>query len=395
MSKEIILAIDDLEENLMMIKISLRKLDFELVTARSGREAIKIVENITPDLILMDIQMPGIDGYETAMIIKNKKGFEDIPILFLSALKDLDNIVKCFEAGGVDYVSKPFRTLELVSRIQAHLKIRRLQKRIIDENARTNAILQNILPQNYILELKNGNRPQTQLYEDVVVMFTDFRNFTGISLDLGPQKSIDSLNQIFFAFDEIITKFDLERVKTIGDGYFAIGGVNSSSKDAPIKVIAALLKMQEFVQYYNILHPDVDWDLRVGADIGPVIAGIVGYQKIAFDVWGQPVNIASRLQSVAELKGIAISDNLYEKVVRWVTLERTEKKHLHRLGDVHVNYVSSLSTNAPFEIQSTYESLNVKSLIDNYLVDNDILNKIFDSYDISSNLYNSNNSLNN
>lgn len=325
MSKEIILAIDDLEENLMMIKISLRKLDFELVTARSGREAIKIVENITPDLILMDIQMPGIDGYETAMIIKNKKGFEDIPILFLSALKDLDNIVKCFEAGGVDYVSKPFRTLELVSRIQAHLKIRRLQKRIIDENARTNAILQNILPQNYILELKNGNRPQTQLYEDVVVMFTDFRNFTGISLDLGPQKSIDSLNQIFFAFDEIITKFDLERVKTIGDGYFAIGGVNSSSKDAPIKVIAALLKMQEFVQYYNILHPDVDWDLRVGADIGPVIAGIVGYQKIAFDVWGQPVNIASRLQSVAELKGIAISDNLYEKVVRWVTLERKEK----------------------------------------------------------------------
>jgi response regulator RpfG family c-di-GMP phosphodiesterase len=108
--------------------------------------------------------------------------------------------------GGSRYVSKPFRNPELVARITTHLKIRQLQKKLEQEHQKMNAILENVLPGSYVTELKNGVRPRTEMHENVVVLFTDFQNFTGISRDLGPEKSINHLNEIFFAFDEIITR---------------------------------------------------------------------------------------------------------------------------------------------------------------------------------------------
>lgn len=377
MRKEIILAVDDLPENLMMIKMGLRKLNYEVYTASSGNEALQILETITPDLILMDIQMPGMDGFETTAHIKANPRFRDIPLLFISALKDLSNIIRCFEAGAVDYVSKPFRNPELVARIATHLKIRQLQKNLELEHHKMNAILENMLPGSYVTELKNGVRPRTELHENVVVMFTDFQNFTGISRDLGPEASIRHLNEIFFAFDEIVTAFRLERVKTIGDGYFAIAGINSPSQGAPIRVVAALLKMHEFVRHYNTLHPEVVWNLRVGAHIGSIIAGIVGYQKIAFDVWGHPVNIASRLQSVAEPGSVCISEDMYRLVSDDVAASPPQIRHLHHLGDSAVYNVTQLLDSAPAEVVSVYHELNLESLSRNSQNGDDLLTKLF------------------
>jgi adenylate cyclase len=377
MHKEIILAVDDLPENLMIIKMGLRKHNYEVITASSGDEALRILEHTTPDLILMDIQMPGLDGFETTAQIKQNPRLRDIPLLFISALKDLSNIIRCFEAGAVDYVSKPFRNPELIARISTHLKIRQLQKTLEQEHQKMNAILENVLPGKYVVELKNGVRPRTEMHENVVVLFTDFQNFTGISRDLGPEKSILHLNEIFFAFDEIITAFGLERVKTIGDGYFAIAGINTTTENAPIRVIAALLKMHEFVRLYNERHPEVVWKLRVGAHIGNIIAGIVGYQKIAFDVWGHPVNIASRLQSVADSSGVCISEELFEIVKNDVVTNDPQMRHLHHLGDSLVYTVTALTQNAPAHVRELYSHLSAASISDNWQNGDDLLNKLF------------------
>jgi adenylate cyclase len=391
---EVILAVDDLPENLMTIKLGLRRYNYNLVTAKSGDRALEIIDEVRPDIILMDIQMPGRDGFQTAVEIKEQEEYKDVPIIFLSALRDVENIVRCFESGGVDYISKPFRQQELLARIETHLKIRRLQRRLASEHDKMNTILGNILPESYVTKLKSGQRPHSEKFNDVVVFFTDFKNFTGISNDIGAEASIDHLNRLFFAFDEIVSHFGVERVKTIGDGYFAVAGINTPSTDAPIRSVCAMLKMQEFLREYNRIDSTINWQLRVGAHIGTVIAGIVGYQKIAFDVWGSPVNTAARLQSVADTTGIVISDELMNKVAAEVTLNRTETHKLHNMGDHQINFVTGLSEGCRKEILDDFNKLNVESLFGIYSRESDLLGKLFpnefNGSDTGSNEENSN-----
>jgi len=187
MAGEIILAVDDLPQNLMTIKLGLRKFDYTFHSASNGDEALELLQTLRPDVILMDIQMPHRDGFSTVQELKKMPEMQDVPVIFLSAMRDVENIVRCFDSGGVDYISKPFRQQELIARIETHLKIKRLKEQVDRERDRMKAILGNILPGSYINELTDGKRPGSQLFENVVVMFTDFKNFTGLSEKLGPK----------------------------------------------------------------------------------------------------------------------------------------------------------------------------------------------------------------
>ncbi|MCC5926606.1 MAG: response regulator [Bacteroidetes bacterium] len=377
MAGEIILAVDDLPQNLMTIKLGLRKFDYEIHTATNGDEALELLKTIIPDVILMDIQMPYRDGFSTTIALKEMPHMEDVPVIFLSAMKDVQSIVRCFEAGGVDYISKPFRQPELIARIETHLKIRRLKQEVDAERNKMKSILGNILPENYIQELSDGKRPTPQYYEDVVVIFADFKNFTGLSEKIGPVDSIEHLNRIFFAFDEIIGAFGLERIKTIGDGYFAVSGINTNELNGPLRSVSAMLKMQEFTTYYNNKHPNVEWKLRVGAHCGPIIAGVVGFQKIAFDVWGSTVNVAARLQSVAPTTGAVISDEMKNMVADHVRIDKTLQSDLHHVGETTVHYIAAINENCPTLIKDIYERLNVEQIYSKYDEDEDIFSRIF------------------
>ena len=309
--KDLIFAVDDLPENLQMLKLALRNSPFELVTATSGEEALEWLSAHTPDLVLMDIQMPGMDGYETTIKLKTDPRLAPIPVLFISGITDQNAIVKCFEAGAVDYVSKPFKRQELIARIATHLQIKHLQERIQSESAKISAILSNILPDKLVQQLKNGERPASETYPDVVVLFTDFRNFTGLTRTLGPDEAIRHLNHLFYAFDEIVAEYNLERVKTIGDGYFAIGGVNTTSEGAPLRAIQASMAMQDYV--------------------------------------------ASRLQSVAKGSGVMISEALHAEIRDNVNSDALGVEELRNLGGQHVLNVTSLKHPvAPIDMEAIH-----------------------------------------
>lgn len=340
--KDLVFAVDDLPENLQMLKLALRNSPFDLVTASSGEEALNWLAATVPDLILMDIQMPGKDGYETTIELKKDPRLAPIPVLFISGITDQNAIVKCFEAGAVDYVSKPFKRQELIARIATHLQIKHLQEKIQSESMKISAILSNILPDRLVEQLKNGERPVSETYPDVVVLFTDFRNFTGLTRTLGPDEAIRHLNHLFYAFDEIVAAFNLERVKTIGDGYFAIGGVNTPSEGAPLRTMQAAMAMQDYVAFYNRKMGSEHWGLRIGAHIGPVIAGVIGFQKIAFDVWGDAVNVASRLQSIAKGTGVMISESMFSIVCDHVFADEMHTAELRNLGGQQVLNVTRL-----------------------------------------------------
>lgn len=340
---DIIFAVDDLAENLQMLKLALRNQPFELYTATSGDEALDWLEHHTPDLILMDIQMPGLDGYETTTRIKADPRLDGIPVLFISGVTDQNAILKCFEAGAVDYVSKPFKRQELVARITVHLQIKHLQEKLEEERNKISGILGNILPDRLIRQLTNGERPGSETYRDVSVMFTDFRNFTGLTRTLGPEAAIHHLNHLFYAFDEIVVHYGLERVKTIGDGYFAIAGVNTQREGAALRTVKAAMAMQAYVAYYNRRTGRTDWSLRIGLHCGDVIAGIIGFQKIAFDVWGDAVNVASRLQNVAKENGIVVSEPFLDQVRAKVESVPGGNEDLRNIGSHAIHSLTALN----------------------------------------------------
>jgi CheY-like chemotaxis protein len=360
--QETILVVDDNKNNLDLMLVTLSDENYRLLAATSGERALKVAQKVQPDLILMDIQMPGIDGYETALRIKNELGLSHIPILFLSALNDLNNIVRCFASGGVDYISKPFKKEELLARVRTHLALKQLRGQITRDRDTMFKILNNIIPEDLIGQLKQGSFPEPKLTPEAFVLFTDFVGFTAISKRLGPNDSITQLNQIFSAFDEIVLHFQLERVKTIGDAYMAVGGINTHHEHLPVLGVLAGLKMQEFLKFYSS-QATTEWKVRIGAHIGPVISGIIGHQRIAFDVWGDTVNIGARLESVAETEGITISTDLKYKVAPFIETISRGVSHLHNWGEMEIFKCLTPGSNIPDSYLELYNQLKVEDLM--------------------------------
>jgi CheY-like chemotaxis protein len=371
-----ILVVDDLKDNHVLIKMGLRSEDVVLHHAYNGKEALEMLPKAAPDIILMDIQMPNMDGFEVTRQIKDIPKWKSVPVLFMSALKDIQNILKCYEAGGVDYISKPFKVPEVLARIRTHITIAKLQRELAVERDKMQSILNNMLPQHYIDQLKAGSTPKPELKSNVVIAFADFQNFTTMSQILGPEESVVHLNHLFFGFDEIASSFGLERVKTLGDGYFAIMNGYSEASENALATVAAMLKMIDYVNFYNKNQAKVEWKVRTGVHIGDVVTGIVGFQKIAFDVWGPSVNMASRLQSSSDAVSVSVSDEIFNLIAESITCSGTDTVELHRVGDVHVHRVDGLTTsNHP--IIRTYMDLSTESIFKLYNPENSLINKLF------------------
>lgn len=358
-----ILVADNSEDSRHLIVAMLEKKGYSVKTTDSGERTIEMLRTNKPDLILLDTHLPDQDGFETARQIRNSPKWWSLPIIFMSAVNDTDNIVQCFEAGGVDYIPKPFQKDEFYARIHAHLGIVNLENKMRVERDKINSILTNILPANLVEKIKQGIKPEPEVYEDVAVIFTDFQNFTARTKEMGPSQSIHYLNSIFHAFDEVIQHFGLERIKTIGDAYMAVSGVNTASDSPALRAVLSALKLQEFIEHYNRQTEAPAWNLRIGIHYGTVIAGIIGSQKIAFDVWGDTVNVANRLESLGPPGGINISDNLYQKVSHVINCQESRVCNLEHWGELTVHYCNGLSSQAPREISQWYHALNPEQLM--------------------------------
>jgi class 3 adenylate cyclase len=157
---------------------------------------------------------------------------------------------------------------------------------------------------------------QAKKFESVTVLFTDFKGFTHYAHNLSPEELVRSVDYYFSKFDEIMDKYGMEKIKTIGDAYMCAGGLPFPSEDHPIKMIEAAFEIAQFIDESkklsngNITH----FDVRIGINTGPVVAGVVGIKKFAYDIWGDTVNVASRMESKSEPGRINISENTYKLV---------------------------------------------------------------------------------
>ena len=189
------------------------------------------------------------------------------------------------------------------------------QKIIIEkEKLRSDELLLNILPEEVAEELKTKGSAEAKQFEDVTVMFTDFKDFTGISEKLSPAELVAEIDTCFKAFDGIISKHNIEKIKTIGDSYMCAGGLPVANTTNASDVVKAAIEIQDYMQQYSLKQKANNkevFEIRIGIHTGPVVAGIVGVKKFAYDIWGDTVNIASRMESAGETGKINISGSTY------------------------------------------------------------------------------------
>jgi class 3 adenylate cyclase len=181
------------------------------------------------------------------------------------------------------------------------------------EKKRSDLLLLNILPEETATELKDRGKVKAKRFESVSVMFTDFKGFTAYSDKLSPEELVDSIDFYYSRFDEIVEKHGLEKIKTVGDAYMCAGGLTDSDQNNAHKMIAAAIEIADFVKESKKNDPDdmTRFDIRIGINTGPVVAGVVGKKKFAYDIWGDTVNIASRMESNSEPGKINVSEATY------------------------------------------------------------------------------------
>ena len=191
------------------------------------------------------------------------------------------------------------------------------RNKISKEKHRSEELLLNILPEKTAKELKETGKAKTKMFNSVTVLFTDFKNFTKSSEILTPEELVEEINLCYSEFDKIVTKYGLEKIKTIGDSYMCAGGLPEPNNTHPENMVSAALEMIDFIEKNKASRIKQDkpyFELRAGIHTGPVVAGIVGIKKFAYDIWGDTVNTASRMESSGEIGKLNISGITYEIV---------------------------------------------------------------------------------
>ncbi len=220
------------------------------------------------------------------------------------------------------------------------------QKELLEvEKEKAEKLLLNILPYETAEELKSKGKATARQYRMTSIMFTDFKSFTKIAETIDPQELVAELDNYFIKFDEIIEKHDIEKIKTIGDAYMCAGGIPLRNKSNPIDIVLAGLEIQRFMTHYHKLKGQegkTGWGLRIGIHTGSVIAGVVGIKRFAYDIWGDSVNIASRIEAAGDVGKVNISGTTYELVKEFFTCEYRGKIKAKNKGNIDMYFVHSI-----------------------------------------------------
>jgi class 3 adenylate cyclase len=229
-----------------------------------------------------------------------------------------------------------------------------VQKRtaeIIKEKEKSEQLIENILPKATAEEIKQTGKATSQKFSMVTVLFSDIQGFTKIAEQMNPEMLIDQLDSFFFHFDSVIEKYNIEKIKTIGDAYMCAGGIPDKNITNPVEVVLAALEMTSYMDDLKSKNVNI-WDLRIGIHTGSVIAGVVGHKKLSYDIWGDTVNTASRMESSGEPGKINISGQTYELVKDFFECEYRGKMPVKYKGEIDMYFVkgirSELSAGSPY-----------------------------------------------
>jgi len=352
-----ILVADDSRLMRIVLTKALRELGFTNISeAVDGRDAIKKLSEGSYELMLLDMEMPEMNGIEVLIAKNTVPKLKEVPTIVISATEQVDLAVKCIEAGAEDYLLKPPNNTLLRARVTTSLEKKRLrdmdrilfarlqeEKELVEiEKEKSEHLLLNILPGTIAGRLKAGEKTIANGHQIVSVLFADLCGFTKLSRKTSPADLVSMLNEIFTTFDDIVKNHGVEKIKTIGDCYMLVGGLPNPRDDHAHAVADTALEMVQALERIN-KNRDIDLAMRIGIHSGPVVAGVIGKIKFTYDIWGDTVNVASRMESSGLPGKIHISEQTMAELNSQFNLEERGMVECKGLGQVKTFFVNGRS----------------------------------------------------
>jgi adenylate cyclase len=315
-----ILVVDDNASNRDLLARRLERQGHTVLQAEDGSRALALVGELALDLVLLDLMMPGMSGYEVLTRLKADLRHRDLPVIMISALSELDSVVRCIEAGAEDYLAKPFNPILLRARVGSSLEKKHLRDRerqmveaLRAEKERSEHLLLNILPQAIVTRMNGGETVIADHLPDVTILFADLVGFTRIASAMAVADLVRMLNGLFSEFDRLAIEHGVEKIKTVGDNYMLAGGLPDPHADHACAVAGMAVAMLAAVERTS-RDFGVPLQMRIGIHSGEVVAGVIGTHKFVYDVWGDAVNVASRMESHGVPNRIMISAATHARV---------------------------------------------------------------------------------
>ncbi len=354
LKKAEVLVVDDSRLMRMVLTRALKDLGFTHVyEAVDGRDAINKLLEKPYDLMLLDMEMPEMNGIEVLTAMNLDPRLKGIPTIVISGNEQIDLVVQCIEAGAEDYLIKPPNPTLLRARVTTSLEKKRLrdldklrfaqiqaEKELVEiEKEKSERLLLNILPGTIAGRLKGGEKTIANGHQTVSVMFADLCGFTALSRKTTPADLVTMLNGIFTSFDTIVEKHGVEKIKTIGDCYMLVGGLPTHREDHAQVVADVALEMVQALNHLNQVN-GTELAMRIGIHTGPVVAGVIGKIKFTYDLWGDTVNVASRMESSGAPGKVHLSEQTQSALGKDFILEERGMVECKGLGQVKTFFLT-------------------------------------------------------
>lgn len=317
----LILVVDDKPENRELLGRRLKQLGHRVEFAEDGAQALSRIQASRYDLVLLDIMMPQVDGYQVLERLKSDGRLAEMPVIVVSAVTETESVVRCIELGAEDYLVKPFNPVLLRARVGASLERKRLRDRdrellaqLRTEKERSERLLLSIFPKAVADRLRAGEEAEiAENFPEASVLFADLNDFSRVSAIRPAHEVVKLLNTFFSAFDALAERHGVEKIKTIADAYLAVAGLPTPRPDHAEAVAELALSMQSAVARIDA-GPLGPFSLRVGIHSGPVVAGVIGTTKFAYDLWGETVNLAAEMESYGLPGSIQVTAATYQRL---------------------------------------------------------------------------------
>lgn len=383
-----VLVVDDREDNVLLLETLLRGSGYAAVTSTRDPHAVCALHSKNRyDLILLDLQMPDMDGFQVMEGLKEIETDGYLPVIVITAHPG--HKLRALQAGAKDFVSKPFDLAEVLMRVRNMLEVRLLHKeslhyskvleqtvrevetsreqircqsdqlralydKIVAEQKVSERLLLNVLP--YPIAERLKARPTLMAdsfpeiiadsFQEVTVLFADLVEFTRFSAAMSAEQLVAILNEIFTDFDSIADQRGLEKIKTIGDAYMAAAGLPVPAADHAVRAAHMALDMLDALARFNVRN-GCSLQLRIGINSGAVVAGVIGKRKFIYDLWGDAVNTASRMESHGVAGRVQVTDATRQQLGEPFLFEERGIIDAKGIGALHTWFLTGSSNTLP------------------------------------------------
>lgn len=327
-----------------------------VLTVDDTTEAISIIATKEIGILLINIDSEGEEGMNMLRQLKDESlSASTYKIIVTKGSSSATDLVRGLKNGAVDYLTTPFNPNIVKAKIEVF-------KTLYFKDQRIGQLLNNIFPSQIIEDFNTFGKVSPKRIQNGVVLFTDFVEFSAYAKDMEPFELLRRLEAHFTMFDQIAKRYAIEKIKTIGDSYMALAGVNENKAHPAIRACMAALEMQQYITSASAVNEGLGkngWKIRIGIHMGPLVAGIIGTSKYSYDVWGDTVNIAARAEQVSESGVITITETIAREICNYFDVTPLGDIPIHKRGGT-IPMFQLDGLRAPFSIDQSRKKANAR-----------------------------------